>query len=668
MSDSSEKLISVLVPVYNEADNIVPCLRGLWGALKDVPHEILICYDFDGDSTLPAIERMSDKPKTLRLVKNDLGRGVAFAMRAGFAAAKGDAIVTTMADLSDPPAVILEMAKKIRENGADVVSGSRYMKGGSQTGGPLFKRTLSRLAGLSLYYMAGVNTHDSTTNFRAYSSRFLKKVDVESIYGFELGLELTAKAHTMGFKVDEVPSSWVDRTAGESRFQLWKWMPRYLYWYWCAAAKSVFVWSVMFLLFAIALRFIYKTTVPVPQWDELTNIPYFTGQTPVTWEWLWSQHNEHRIVIPRIMYLVVSWLFNDMRAVCYFSAALMFLSASILVVRARQLRGQTEFTDAFFGLALLNMGHSDNLCYPFQIQFTASTATLLVLFSLYLSASLETRARAVIFRGVLLLSLPLYGGQGVIVAPFMALLELFHAVHYFRQRNVLIRPLAGISIAFSVATMLLIAVVLMGAKANHLAWSPSLFETLKTTAHFMGVNLGYFGVYHLWPLSFFVVCGILFLAFNLALRSVRSPQNSRFALSILLLFAAIGVLSIIISHGRATLGAGAGGAPRYGYLAVPALIGAQFALILFLPKYISRFAQFCMLVLFLVALVPNHLEAKNVQNLRVAILRELQNDAKAGVAVEALNAKYSIHVYPDPVVFTECFKMLEKTETGPYKE
>ncbi len=59
-----------------------------------------------------------------------------------------------MADLSDPPAVILLMAEKIRA-GADVVSGSRYMKGGSQTGGPFLKRTLSRMAGLSLYYLAG---------------------------------------------------------------------------------------------------------------------------------------------------------------------------------------------------------------------------------------------------------------------------------------------------------------------------------------------------------------------------------------------------------------------------------------------------------------------------------------------------------------------------------
>lgn len=227
----ARELVSVVVPVYNESGNIATCLRRLAAALSGVEHEILICYDFDGDTTLPAIEAMPDRPATVRLVKNDLGRGAAFAIRSGFAAAQGDCIVTTMADLSDPPEVILAMADKIRKEGADVVSGSRYMKGGSQTGGPRLKRLLSRAAGLSLHYIAAVGTHDATTNFRAYSRRFLDSVTVESTHGFELAIELTVKAHLKGFKVSEVPSSWTDRSAGESRFRMWHWIPLYLKWY-----------------------------------------------------------------------------------------------------------------------------------------------------------------------------------------------------------------------------------------------------------------------------------------------------------------------------------------------------------------------------------------------------------------------------------------------------
>lgn len=226
-----ERLISVVIPVYNEGENIQVCVRRLTEALSDVPHELLVCYDFDEDTTLPALAAMPDKPGTLRLVRNSIGKGVANALIAGFAAARGDVVVTSMADLSDPPSVIPLMAAKIRDEGADIVSGSRYMPGGSQTGGPRLKTLMSRTAGLSLHYVGRVPTHDATTNFRGYSRRFLDEVPVESIKGFEVGLELTTKAHLMGFRVDEVPSSWEDRTAGTSKFDLVGWLPSYLHWY-----------------------------------------------------------------------------------------------------------------------------------------------------------------------------------------------------------------------------------------------------------------------------------------------------------------------------------------------------------------------------------------------------------------------------------------------------
>src|SRR5215467_856263 len=115
--------------------------------------------------------------------------------------------------------------------GADVVAGSRYMKGGRQLGGPLLKRTLSRLAGPSLHYVAGIATHDPTNNFKIYSRRLLDATHIESFAGFELALELTVKAHVSGMKIAEVPTTWSDRTAGESRFRLWSWIPHYLRWY-----------------------------------------------------------------------------------------------------------------------------------------------------------------------------------------------------------------------------------------------------------------------------------------------------------------------------------------------------------------------------------------------------------------------------------------------------
>jgi hypothetical protein len=151
-------------------------------------------------------------------------------MRSGLEAASAPFVVISMADGSDEPHVIDLMVEKAR-NGADVVAGSRYMPGGRQLGGPLVKRTLSRAAGLSLHWLGGISTHDATSNFRLYSRPLLDAVEIESRAGFELGLELTVKAHLLGMAVDEVPTTWRDRVAGESRFRLWRWLPHYLRWY-----------------------------------------------------------------------------------------------------------------------------------------------------------------------------------------------------------------------------------------------------------------------------------------------------------------------------------------------------------------------------------------------------------------------------------------------------
>jgi glycosyltransferase involved in cell wall biosynthesis len=221
--------LSIVLPVYNEGEAVERVLRSLSAAVK-TPHELIVVWDFDGDTTRPVVERLAGEIPGLRGLRNDLGRGVLKAMRAGIADAKGTYVLISMADGSDDPNVVDPMVR-LAERGADVVSASRYMRGGRQIGGPLLKRTLSRLAGLSLHWFAGVPTHDPTNNFKLYSRRFLEATSIESRAGFELALELTVKATLGGRGVAEVPTTWRDRTAGQSNFKLRAWLPQYLRWY-----------------------------------------------------------------------------------------------------------------------------------------------------------------------------------------------------------------------------------------------------------------------------------------------------------------------------------------------------------------------------------------------------------------------------------------------------
>lgn len=217
-----------MIPAFNEGENIAPVLHGLHQKVHVAPIEILVVHDFPEDTTVPVVDRLAYPD--VRLVLNRFGRGALNALKTGLLAAQAPYVLVTMADLSDDLGSVDAMYRLALE-GADVVAGSRYTRGGGQEGGPLVKRTLSRAAGLSLHYVGGVGTRDPTNNFKLYSRRLLQAVQIESTGGFELALELTVKAHLGGFKIAEVPTHWTDRTAGESRFQLRRWLPHYLRWY-----------------------------------------------------------------------------------------------------------------------------------------------------------------------------------------------------------------------------------------------------------------------------------------------------------------------------------------------------------------------------------------------------------------------------------------------------
>ncbi len=221
--------LSIVVPVYNEGEAVAPVLRSLTEAVR-TPHEILVVYDFDEDTTVPVIARLASEHPAIRGHRNEVGRGVLNAMKSGIGASRGRYVLVSMADGSDEPAVVDRMVQLARD-GADVVSASRYMRGGRQVGGPLLKRLMSRTAGLTLHWFAAVPTHDPTNNFKLYARRFLDEVTIDSAAGFELALELTVKATLAGRRVAEVPTTWRDRTAGQSNFRLRKWLPHYLRWY-----------------------------------------------------------------------------------------------------------------------------------------------------------------------------------------------------------------------------------------------------------------------------------------------------------------------------------------------------------------------------------------------------------------------------------------------------
>lgn len=224
----SIKKLGIIIPVYNEKHNIGITLESIQAKIGE-PHAIYIVFDFDEDNSLPVAQEYKRKGFDITFVKNEVG-GVVNALKKGLKTAREDYLLVVMADMSDDLAVVDAMIAKM-DQGYHLICGSRYMPGGKQIGGPIIKRTLSRLAGVSLKYLASMPTSDVTNSFKLYHKKIIEAFELESNGGFEIGMELVVKAHFGGFKVTEVPSTWSDRTQGQSRFKVMKWASNYLKWY-----------------------------------------------------------------------------------------------------------------------------------------------------------------------------------------------------------------------------------------------------------------------------------------------------------------------------------------------------------------------------------------------------------------------------------------------------
>ena len=230
----------MVIPAYNEGLAITKCLDRILGAVA-IPCEVLVVYDRPEDTTAAPAAAYAGRDSRVQPLLNDIQPGPAAAIRCGIQAARAQVVVVTMADGSDDASQI-EALTELVEGGAVVAAASRYMAGGRQVGGPRLKGLVSRTAGLSLQALAGVGTHDPTNSFKAYSRSFLTEVGIESDAGFEIGIEMVAKARRRGARVAEIPTIWMDRTEGQSNFKVTEWIPRYLHWYLVALLPGYGKW------------------------------------------------------------------------------------------------------------------------------------------------------------------------------------------------------------------------------------------------------------------------------------------------------------------------------------------------------------------------------------------------------------------------------------------
>lgn len=214
--DVGEPQISIIIPTYNERENIPELIEGIDDTLDGKwTYEIIVVDDNSPDGTAGAVRRLADRYPTVRLLQRPHKSGLASAVAVGFSVAKGDHWVMMDGDLSHRPEDLPELLEGLSRS--DIVIGSRYVEGGRILGWPFHRKAASRMASAFGRLLLGLSVRDVTSGFVALRQEAIAPL-LPSLEpkGFKLLLEILVRARAA--RVLEVPITFVERRHGRSKF------------------------------------------------------------------------------------------------------------------------------------------------------------------------------------------------------------------------------------------------------------------------------------------------------------------------------------------------------------------------------------------------------------------------------------------------------------------
>jgi len=221
--------LSVIIPAYNEENNLAETLDGILGALRReaIAFEIVVVNDNSRDRTRQLVlDRMRHDPE-LVLVDNAPPGGFGRAIRAGLRQFAGDAVAIMMADRSDDPEDLVRCFRKLDE-GYDCVFGSRFREGSSVVAYPRVKLVVNRLVNWLLHVLFVTPCNDLTNAFKLYRRSVIEGIGPLAACHFNITIELSLSCVIRGFRIAEIPINWYGRTWGVSNLKLREMGRRYL--------------------------------------------------------------------------------------------------------------------------------------------------------------------------------------------------------------------------------------------------------------------------------------------------------------------------------------------------------------------------------------------------------------------------------------------------------
>jgi len=217
--------LSIVIPTYNEQDNIKTLLETTSRVLKAIPisFELIVVDDNSKDQTRPIVRELKKTNPEIILIERDNERGLATALIRGYQASQGQYLGAMDADLAHNPEYLPEMIKILDSGKADFVIGSRYVKGAKFEGKPLLNRMASLVGQFLIKIILGLNVKDTSNNYRVFKKEIWEKIkDRLHPDGNIMLTEIVYLAKKNNFRVREVPILYIERRLGKSKLSVFK--------------------------------------------------------------------------------------------------------------------------------------------------------------------------------------------------------------------------------------------------------------------------------------------------------------------------------------------------------------------------------------------------------------------------------------------------------------
>lgn len=398
--------------------------------------------------------------------------------------------------------------------------------------------------------------------------------------------------------------------------------------------QLILVWAVWVTGTVALFLYVRHYARNIPYMDDFAMVPVITGHESISLRWAWRQHNEHRVLVPRlILASLLRWVAPDFRVGMYLNASLLSLAAAMMIVLAHRIRGHQRLTDAVLPLSILTLAQSEVLLIGFALNLVLTTWLSYELIVVLGRATERPPWMSVVPIGISLVILPLCGGSGLVMLPPLMLWLAGYLCWGWRSG----REPGGWARAFGLSSLMACAAVValyLGdyARPAHHPLAPSLEAIVRTTLEFVSLSL-YSSVSGYWKAAALTVVALVVAALTrLTVVAVRLPHERPRALGLAaVIFSIIGV-AVSVGVSRSGFGPGAGLASRYVSLAAPLLSALYFTWLIYTPARAQRALQACLLLIVCLSVPGSLQEAKDLGEPRLQSYRRIERSLQAGMS------------------------------------